>query len=73
MSEPGKICKHCGKFKLLEEYGTHRETRDKRQVWCKQCVRDAVREWRSNPDNRRREREKARAARKLKKSSGKLL
>lgn len=70
---PGKKCRHCGAIKPFDQYSSHPDTVDKLQVWCKECVKQAVRDYRANPDNRRRERERARAARKAKRDAKRLL
>lgn len=72
-NKPGKVCKHCGLHQPFEEYSAHPETVDRLQVWCKGCVRQAVRDWRANPDNRRREREAARAKAKAKRDQSGLV
>lgn len=69
---PGKACRHCRVHKPFDQFGNHPTTVDRLQSWCKACVRDAVRQWRSNPDNRRRERERA-AEKRAAKRAAKLL
>lgn len=34
-----KRCTKCGEVKLLELFGPHQQTRDKKNSWCKACVK----------------------------------
>ncbi len=38
-----KTCKKCGVYKDLAEFGLNRRTFDKKNTWCKPCLREADR------------------------------
>lgn len=54
-----KACSKCGEAKALEDFNTHPQTRDRRQSRCKECEREAARQWRRNNAERARETAKA--------------
>lgn len=70
---PGKRCKHCQQHKPFDQYSSHPDTVDRLQVWCKDCVRQAVRDWRAIPENQAKEKRRAAEYRQAKRDAKKLL
>jgi hypothetical protein len=44
----GKICRNCSRWLPLEEFARNRRMHFGRHSWCRDCVREATREWRAN-------------------------
>lgn len=54
IEDPVKICTKCGAEKPLDEFYRSASARDGRKAHCKQCGREATREWATaNPERRR--------------------
>ena len=49
-SDIGKVCIHCKQEKPLEAFGNKKDTRDRKQTWCKGCNAERLRQSRyDNP------------------------
>jgi hypothetical protein len=43
-----KKCNKCNNIKSLDNFGIHKKTKDKLQTFCKKCINDIRREWKTN-------------------------
>ena len=58
-----KACTKCGVVKLLELFGPHQETRDKKNSWCRECLRALRAEYQGRESVREKRRQYKAAAR----------
>jgi hypothetical protein len=49
-----KICKRCSESKLILEFGTNKNNKDGKSIYCKECERERSKKFnKNNPDKRR--------------------
>jgi len=50
VSNKGKVCTRCGKFRNWAEYPQHKFTKDGKQSWCRGCKTQGMRDLRAKVD-----------------------